>query len=166
VGQLREPLGCRSEGGKRSIIFAVGGLSFGRTCRCTVASHSRGHHAVHNRAPLWIPRLIFEPFRQWRAPFLFRRERLLVSQPPTPRGVAVAGDIKERAVFHFRSEPYFCFERAPLARAKGPQGAEKDQCARNDRWPRTGPRMGSGNRLKGNFARKTFYPPVKVHFPV
>jgi|SRR6185312_1759856 hypothetical protein len=84
VEPLPEPLGCQSVGSKRGIIFAVGVLSFGRTWRCTVASHSGGYHAVYSRTPLWIPRLIFEPFRQWDAPFVFRRERFLVSQPPTP----------------------------------------------------------------------------------
>jgi hypothetical protein len=59
------------------------------------------------------------------------------------RGVAAAGDMEERAVSHFRSET------APRLELKG----QMDQCVRNHRldWRK----IGSGNRLKGNFARKT-----------
>src|SRR6185295_19408909 len=59
----------RAKDNKRRVVFAVGGLPPGRSCRCTVASHTRGHHAIHNRAPLRIPRLIFKAFRHSGAPF-------------------------------------------------------------------------------------------------
>ena len=99
--------------------------------------------------PLGIPRLIFEPFRQW--PSLRIQAGALPGLSATDAlGVAAAGDVKERAVTHFRSE------RAPLVRAQGPQRAEMDQCARKPRMAVEWRKEGSGNRLKDNFARKTF----------
>jgi hypothetical protein len=107
VRPLPELLGCCPEGSKRSIIFAVGGLSFRRTCRCTVASHSGGHHAVYNRAVdlRTVPTMACSlPVQAGALPGLSATDA---------RGVAAAGDMKERGVSHFRSE------KAPLVRAKG-----------------------------------------------